>query len=95
MQPDICNFNGEKVDTPIEESKDCGGVYTHAMPHRISVGYMARYNLACEHSSSNKQQLKLLIADSILWYCKKEHIIMHVYKPVIGMAHNKHSGCTM
>ena len=33
-------------------AKGCGG-YTHAMLPRISVGYMAQYNLAYENSSSN------------------------------------------
>ena len=32
-------------------AKGCGG-YTHAMLPRISVGYMAQYNLAYENSSS-------------------------------------------
>ena len=33
------------------KAKGCGG-YTHAMLPRISVGYMAQYNLAYENSSS-------------------------------------------
>ena len=34
------------------KAKGCGG-YTHAMLPRISVGYMAQYNLVYENSSSN------------------------------------------
>ena len=61
-------------------AKGCGG-YTHAMLPRISVGYMAQYNLAYENSSS--------ITTAEAFDNKKEHIIMHVYTPVIGMAHKQ------
>ena len=66
-------------------AKGCGG-YTHARLPRISVGYMAQYNLAYENSSS----AELLITFYLCYCkCKKEHIIMHVYTPVIGMAHKQ------
>ena len=70
-------------------AKGCGG-YTHAMLPRISVGYMA----GDRPSTIWPMRIAVLITtaeafDLCYCKCKKEHIIMHVYIPVIGMAHKQ------